>query len=356
MQWASTLYRLFWGGARTFSHVKIFCFLNACQYATKDRSVPHRHRSTSLRPEQRSSHHHTPCGTRAHNLRIRAPTPCPLGQGGSCRSSRGPVASRISLVMQDVLPGSKFVLAVILVAWSDFGVQPLQCSPLGSGPPHVASTLTGTPWSAVSRSNHWVPCNACGLEIHYPGLHERHFCWACSAEEKVLKCNERRHYTDCFEVGQARTFSHVKIFLLPECVPICSQRQKLASPPSLYFFAPSEQRSSRHHTPCGTQQLFPALAHTQDRAGNLQRCRLTSWPLTRPWALSLPLRRSKLDFSPPEQVTGKSTPPLQAHSMLKRRIAVHRQGVPASWETTAKYTQPGSSWQPFSVLGWRHSH
>ena len=24
----------------------------------------------------------TPCGTRAHNLRIRSPTPCPLGQGG----------------------------------------------------------------------------------------------------------------------------------------------------------------------------------------------------------------------------------------------------------------------------------
>ena len=24
----------------------------------------------------------TPCGTRAHNLRIRGPTPCPLGQGG----------------------------------------------------------------------------------------------------------------------------------------------------------------------------------------------------------------------------------------------------------------------------------
>ena len=26
----------------------------------------------------------TPCGTRAHNLRIRSPTPCPLGQGGQC--------------------------------------------------------------------------------------------------------------------------------------------------------------------------------------------------------------------------------------------------------------------------------
>ena len=24
----------------------------------------------------------TPCGTRTHNLRIRGPTPCPLGQGG----------------------------------------------------------------------------------------------------------------------------------------------------------------------------------------------------------------------------------------------------------------------------------
>ena len=27
-------------------------------------------------------HDHTPCGTRAHNLWIRSPTPCPLGQGG----------------------------------------------------------------------------------------------------------------------------------------------------------------------------------------------------------------------------------------------------------------------------------
>ena len=26
----------------------------------------------------------TPCGTRARNLRIRGPTPCPLGQGGMC--------------------------------------------------------------------------------------------------------------------------------------------------------------------------------------------------------------------------------------------------------------------------------
>ena len=27
-------------------------------------------------------HAHTPCGTRTHNLWIRSPTPCPLGQGG----------------------------------------------------------------------------------------------------------------------------------------------------------------------------------------------------------------------------------------------------------------------------------
>ena len=26
----------------------------------------------------------TPCGTRTRNLRIRSPTPCPLGQGGCC--------------------------------------------------------------------------------------------------------------------------------------------------------------------------------------------------------------------------------------------------------------------------------
>ena len=29
----------------------------------------------------------TPCGTRTRNLRIRSPTPCPLGQGG-CRAAR----------------------------------------------------------------------------------------------------------------------------------------------------------------------------------------------------------------------------------------------------------------------------
>ena len=29
----------------------------------------------------------TPCGTGAHNLRIRGPTPCPLGQGGSNETS-----------------------------------------------------------------------------------------------------------------------------------------------------------------------------------------------------------------------------------------------------------------------------
>jgi hypothetical protein len=28
------------------------------------------------------THENTPCGTRTHNLRIRSPTPCPLGQGG----------------------------------------------------------------------------------------------------------------------------------------------------------------------------------------------------------------------------------------------------------------------------------
>ena len=31
-----------------------------------------------------SLHQSTPCGTRARNLRIRSPTPCPLGQGGYC--------------------------------------------------------------------------------------------------------------------------------------------------------------------------------------------------------------------------------------------------------------------------------
>ena len=32
----------------------------------------------------------TPCGTRAQNLRIRGPTPCPLGQGGLMCMSRSP--------------------------------------------------------------------------------------------------------------------------------------------------------------------------------------------------------------------------------------------------------------------------
>ncbi len=31
---------------------------------------------------QSACHKNTPCGTRARNLRIRSPTPCPLGQGG----------------------------------------------------------------------------------------------------------------------------------------------------------------------------------------------------------------------------------------------------------------------------------
>ena len=34
----------------------------------------------------------TPCGTRTRNLRIRSPTPCPLGQGGFCFT---PVAVRV---------------------------------------------------------------------------------------------------------------------------------------------------------------------------------------------------------------------------------------------------------------------
>ena len=36
--------------------------------------------------EERRIYHHTPCGTRTHSLWIRGPTPCPLGQGGSCRA------------------------------------------------------------------------------------------------------------------------------------------------------------------------------------------------------------------------------------------------------------------------------
>ena len=39
------------------------------------------------REKNRRVAHITPCGTRTHNLRIRSPTPCPLGQGGSTKSS-----------------------------------------------------------------------------------------------------------------------------------------------------------------------------------------------------------------------------------------------------------------------------
>ena len=40
----------------------------------------------------------TPCGTRARNLRIRSPTPCPLGQGGLCLPESH-VATRFWLVL-----------------------------------------------------------------------------------------------------------------------------------------------------------------------------------------------------------------------------------------------------------------
>ena len=40
-------------------------------------------RAKGRRRAPQTSKAHTPCGTRTHNLRIRSPTPCPLGQGGS---------------------------------------------------------------------------------------------------------------------------------------------------------------------------------------------------------------------------------------------------------------------------------
>ena len=41
----------------------------------------------------------TPCGTRTRNLRIRSPTPCPLGQGGCRASDDGiPSSSRLAAV------------------------------------------------------------------------------------------------------------------------------------------------------------------------------------------------------------------------------------------------------------------
>ena len=40
----------------------------------------------------------TPCGTRTRNLRIRSPTPCPLGQGGLCLPESH-VATRFWLVL-----------------------------------------------------------------------------------------------------------------------------------------------------------------------------------------------------------------------------------------------------------------
>ena len=38
----------------------------------------------------------TPCGTRTRNLRIRGPTPCPLGQGGCADSAHGPAYTSLS--------------------------------------------------------------------------------------------------------------------------------------------------------------------------------------------------------------------------------------------------------------------
>ena len=68
-------------GTHCFARQDFHC-LSGCLNAATDRSLPRRHRSTSLHLlEQRCSRHHTPCGARAHNLRIRCPTPCPLGQG-----------------------------------------------------------------------------------------------------------------------------------------------------------------------------------------------------------------------------------------------------------------------------------
>ena len=53
-----------------------------CRHAPKERKRPifqtQRAKRTRFFPMS-----NTPCGTRARNLRIRGPTPCPLGQGGS---------------------------------------------------------------------------------------------------------------------------------------------------------------------------------------------------------------------------------------------------------------------------------
>ena len=106
-----------------------------CLSAATDRSLPHRHRSTSLHLLNKgvASHHHTPCGTRAHNLRIRGPTPCPLGQGGSCcgssrLSTRMTATSLRAIFGSDDRPCPAICtawVAAILVDWSGLGVQPL---------------------------------------------------------------------------------------------------------------------------------------------------------------------------------------------------------------------------------------
>ena len=48
----------------------------------------------------------TPCGTRTRNLRIRSPTPCPLGHGGMC-CSRSVYVFLVGVVVLFVLFGAR---------------------------------------------------------------------------------------------------------------------------------------------------------------------------------------------------------------------------------------------------------
>ena len=60
---------------------------------TRRRGEAHGCRWMAELEHQQQQEQCTPCGTRARNLRIRGPTPCPLGQGGYCL-----VAMRITCV------------------------------------------------------------------------------------------------------------------------------------------------------------------------------------------------------------------------------------------------------------------